>query len=128
MTDRSATIGRWLDGVLRLRTSLIGYDAYTGPDEGMSFDSEWNDIVKVHAIGIAGSGQFYAPVTVPFPDLGYSPFIEVRRLDGNVVYDDYVSDTVYGIGASIASNGFVISTYDPITVLYAVYRIAVPAP
>ncbi|MFC0243683.1 hypothetical protein [Rhodopseudomonas telluris] len=127
MSECSAVIGL-LGGAMRLRTSLPNFDAMTGPDAGMSFDSEWSDILKIHQIGIATSAQYYTPVAVAFPELGYSPFIEVRRLAGNVVYDDYVSDTQYGLGAAIFSNRFEMSTYDPITVLYAIYRVPVPAP
>jgi len=130
VTDRSAVLGRWPDGTLRLRTSLIGFDALNGPDEGMSFDSEWDDVLKVHAIGIATLGDSTVGYRddVYFPDLGYSPFVEIRKLSGNIVYDDYVSDTQYGIGASIFSDRFTAGLPLGGSVIYVVFKIQVPAP
>lgn len=130
MTERSFVIGQFPDGTTRLRTSLPGFDAFTGPDAGMSFDSEWTDILKIHQLGIASMpdiGQGYQ-ADVYFPDLGYSPFIEIRKLVGNVVYDDYMNGTQFGFGATIYSNRFRGGATPPTDVVYAVYRVPVPAP
>lgn len=131
MSERSAVIGLFPDGSMRLRVSLPGFDAYTGPDAGMSFDSAWADILKVHQIGPATIATFPSSLytTVPFPDLGYTPFIEIRRRVGNIVYDDYVSDNRYGFGAAMYSDRFTVQgESSEMDVLYVVYKIPVPSP
>lgn len=156
MSNR-VVIGKKNDGNFGLRVSLPGVDALLGDSSlgGFSFDDEWSDIVKVGLTGIATipGGGFSAahppPITAVAHGLGYVPFIEVRLLQGSVIWDDTFSLS----GASaITSNNFsgaqckidtsnlnftpqatgpAVSAVVPsvgYSVLYIVYQIRVPNP
>jgi hypothetical protein len=139
-------LGTLPDGSLGLRTSAVGADASTAIDDGFSitFDSRWTDITKVHAIGIAG----FAFVTIPenaqsptspawrvrcsFPNLGFKPFVEVRRLDGvNIVHDDWIDDNNPGGSYTLIypSNTYTggYSADQGWRMLFAIYPIPVPS-
>ncbi|ACF01843.1 hypothetical protein Rpal_3341 [Rhodopseudomonas palustris TIE-1] len=129
MSTRRAVAGRLLDG-RGIKTSLINFDALYASEGQLSFDSRWTDLLKVHQLGIASMpdiGQGYQ-ADVYFPDLGYSPFIEIRKLVGNVVYDDYMNGSQFGFGATIYSNRFRGGATPPTNIVYAIYRVPVPAP
>lgn len=128
MAVRRAILGKYNDGTYGLRCSLPGKDAAFGSDEEMSFDSNWTDIAKIHQIGIAGIGSSLA-YTIPFPDLGYKPFMEARVVSGTTVYDDYIKSNVSGLGATIYSNGFIIGTVSNggnFFIVYLIWRIPAP--
>lgn len=129
-TDR-VNIGRYANGsTMGLRVALPGFSAFTAPDDPnqISFDSEWSDLVKVHQVGIASfSPNFPGSVTVLFPNLGYNPFVEVRKMVGTTIYDDFYISTRAGIGMTISTDRIVYASADPaFTFIYAVYRIPVP--
>lgn len=92
MVDRRVVVGRMPDNSIRLRTSLQGYDALTAPDspDYISYDSNWNDFVKLHAIGQGTIAEVIARTSFYFADLGYKPFVEVRQRSGTTVFDDYI--------------------------------------
>jgi hypothetical protein len=124
MAVRRAILGKYNDGTFGLRCSLPGADAAFGSDDQMSFDSNWTDIAKIHQVGIATSSFS----KIPFPNLGYKPFMEVRRLDGTTVYDDYISATVSGFnGSNISTDGFVAQAASgTFGLVYLVWRIPAP--
>lgn len=138
-------LGAQLGGSLGLRTSAFGADALTGTDDGHSitFDSSWTDLTKLNAIGIAseanvtipgGTTSFWRPYAT-FPNLGYKPFAELRKLEsGTLIRDDYYN-------ASLDTGSYCIveasEFFGPITgtgasssgsqMLFAIYQIAVPS-
>lgn len=137
-------LGKQADNTLALRTSAFGFDAFTAADDGVgvTFDSRWTNIAKLWAIGIAttqvsgfitGTPIFNCIGT--YPDIGYKPFVEVRRLISNVMFDDFWDSSFpSGCYAHISSNAFsatpgaagafVNSGYQAV---FAVYQIPVPS-
>jgi hypothetical protein len=100
--SRRVVLGTLADGSIGLRVSSAGHDALTAADDGsaITFDSRWTDIAKIGAVGLVSetlvntgdpAQPFFQYCLVPtYPDFGYKPFIEMRRLDsGSVIYDDW---------------------------------------
>lgn len=139
---RRVVLGQQNDGTYGLRVSAAGVDAFSGTGDGadFTFNSNWTDIAQINAVGIVNwaSSAFVneASVTVNgyagfWPDQGYKPFCEIRRLvGGNVVRDDYWSSVLPSGGyVSIKSFGFQgaqgTSTSDQC--LFVSYKIAAPS-
>lgn len=146
---RRVVLGQQNDGSMGLRISALGVDAFVGDGQGgdFTFNSDWTDIAKIHAVGIAT----YSTVTVggfwvleaTWPDLGYKPFVEIRRLIGSVVYDDWwiaapgsgggtgsgvFSANINSTGISLLSERIAGGTRPAnFFVLYIAYKIAVPS-
>lgn len=135
---RRVILGNLGGGAFGLRVALPGHDVVTegsNPD-ALSFDSGWTDIVKMIQVGVATKTADINFTEVLFPDPGYAPFAEVRYRSGLRIYDDYSPITTNGfpgLGANIktdrlqlwpVSSGSVVG-YD---VVYAVFRVPVPAP
>src|SRR6516225_8571275 len=98
MKNRRARLGTFPDGKVGLRVSALSFDAVTATDDGhaITFDSDWTDIARITAVGIANevvvgvtSGINLFAVRATYPDLGFRPFVEVRQLSGSVVFDDF---------------------------------------
>ena len=136
MGGRRAILGKQNDGTMGLRVSAHGTDAFIGDGQGgdFTFNSAWTDITKLHQIGIGTTSLvdgFYA-IRVPFPSLGYKPLVEVRKLEANLVRDDYWdSSLTSGVFALVdttsLSFGGTSVTPSALTALYAVYKIPVPS-
>lgn len=128
MSTPAVVIGKYLDGVAYgLKCSLPGFNALTDDDgdpSKFSFNSEWTDIVKPHAIGIVPFPSFDTPVY--FPALPYRPFYEIRKMVGNVVYDDhaYILDgnRRIGIQTDITTNTLRLIHPPGNSVLYVIYK------
>jgi hypothetical protein len=134
MSTRRDVLGALPGGTFGLRCSLPGVDVITGDSNDpnqFSFNSDWTDIAKLHQVGVA---VIPAPppfnVSVPFPDLGYRPFVEVRRVSGNIVFDDWLRNGRYGIGAQIETSQIIMpalfSPAEAYVVLYMVFAVPVP--
>ena len=98
--SRRVVLGKRADSSFGLDVALPGYDALLDDrnDAGkFSFSSDWTDFVPVAGVGITGSAG-----NVPIIDNGYLPHIEVRRIDGLRIYDDFVSSAQSGFGLSVA--------------------------
>lgn len=124
-------IGKYLNGTtIGLKTSLPGINALTADDTDgtkFSFNSEWNDFVKVHQIGISTLGT--VQTNCYFPTLAYKPFVEVRRVVGNVVYDDYAQGfNVSGLVNTVVTGDYIRFDGWNVPVLYVVYKIPVAVP
>jgi hypothetical protein len=127
-----------------LRVSAAGFDAETASDDGhaITFDSNWTDIAKISAVGIAGevvvnniSGTDIFGVRCFYPNLGYKPFIEIRQLQGATVSDDFWTGVA---NAGTGAYAKVEATQASVTVvggpanqgfqaLFVVYQIPVPS-
>ena len=101
-STRRARLGTQADGSIALRVSAPAFDALTAIDDGhsLTFNSRWTDIAKIVAIGIVTetvvnviTGTNVFGVRAFYPDQGFKPFIEIRLLSGNVVFDDFVNST-----------------------------------
>jgi hypothetical protein len=142
---RRVVIGQQNDGSYGVRVSAPGFDALTVADDGhtITFDSRWNDIAKIHAIGIIpwnlnawsftddNGHVFFVPgFAVTWPNPGYKPFLETRRAVSSVVYDDYWDGAApMGNPATIFADGFRIgasSSFSSNSVIYIAYKIPVP--
>jgi hypothetical protein len=126
-----------------LRVSSAGFDAKTAADDGhaITFDSSWTDIAKLHTIGLASwaANSIIVPpsgttavsgFTATWPDLGYKPFVELRRLSGNVILDDFFDSTLPAGNYSIveSSRALLVSpTSTSDHMLFIVYQIPVPS-
>jgi hypothetical protein len=124
-----------------LRVSAAGFDAATATDDGhaITFDSNWTDIAKISAVGIATEQNVTIPGgTTPFwrayatyPNLGYKPFVEMRRLVGSVVFDDFFDASLPSGSYSIIDvnqcfgPGF--ASPQGAAMLFVVYQIPVPS-
>jgi hypothetical protein len=136
MTVSRVVLGVESDGTIALRTSSVGNDAYTAADDGsaITFDSRWTDIVKLQAIGIASAvnagGSFWR-FQATFPDVGFIPFMEARRVEGNVVYDDFMT-TQFPAGSycNPTTNSFQsvgdTSFSSTMKMLFIIYKLSVP--
>lgn len=136
---RRVVLGQQADGSFGLRVSSAGHDALTAIDDGTSitFDSRWTDIAKLYIVGLvswAANSVVLPSITVSgfstsYPSLGYVPFAEVRRLSGNVVFDDFFNSTFqFGSGTNVEATRLYIpesSTSDKL--LFVVYQIPVPS-
>ena len=97
MKNRRVRLGTFPDGKVRLRVSAAGFDAVTATDDGhaITFDSDWTDIAKITAVGVASqvpinnSGITTFTIIATYPNLGFKPFVEVRQLSGSIVFDDW---------------------------------------
>jgi hypothetical protein len=125
-----------------LRVSSAGFDAVTASDDGhaITFDSNWTDIAKISAVGVANevvvatnTGTNIFGLRAFYPNLGYKPFIEMRRLAGNVVFDDFWDSTFPSGGYAIveATQATVAFGQSPsnlgLQALFVVYQIPVPS-
>lgn len=137
---RRVVLGKQADGSYALRTSLPGHDALLADDddtEALSFNSNWENLLKVHQVGVVSAGtvaEGSPNVSVPFTSLGYIPFAEARIISGDVVYDDRIvsitrfptppaTTTITSLHACISTNNFRL--YHKIGgtgVLYAIYK------
>jgi hypothetical protein len=114
--------------------SAPGVDVMTAnPLDGnqLTFNSNWTDIAKVHAIGVGHYGSPGDPIKVFWPNLGYKPFLEVRVWDGaGRVYDDAFLSAAIGTGAIIQTDGFnptsQIASSPVFPFTYVAYKIPVP--
>ncbi len=95
---RRVVIGKQADGSFDLRTSLAGFDALTGNIDDpnvISFSAQWTDQIIVHQIGnVVLSGNPTDPenpsgMNVFFPALTVIPYVEIRNINGNTVFDDH---------------------------------------
>lgn len=142
MSVRRVVLGVQNDGSIGMRVSSSGHDAFTEADDGsaITFDSSWSDLVKIHAVGVVGttlvpSGSISSyKFSVTFPDLGYKPFAEMRRLVGNVLYDDYVSSNLPSGGYFRMVSNTLLENVGDSTIapsdqaIYVIYKIPVPNP
>lgn len=139
MATRRVVIGRQSDGSYGLRSSVTGYDALAadGNDsDKLSFNSDWTNLLKIHAVGIASTGvrQYLgtSPAIIPFPALSYVPFAEARSMSGDVVFDDFLiphgltgggSTTSTNLLVSVTSNHLKVTRNQAgVNILYAIYR------
>lgn len=143
MMARRAVLGKQNDGNFGVRVSQAGADAFAvdGDSGYLTFNSDWTDTVDLHQIGVlsysATVGGYDAagtPNSAPgfgasYTNLGYRPFVELRRYTtSNVVYDDYWESTQEaGANAAIWRDKFrapSASTTDK--VFYVVYKLQCP--
>jgi hypothetical protein len=140
---RRVVLGQQADGSVGLRCSAPGFDALTAADDGhaITFDSRWTDIAKVYVTGIVGLSSFVfyptgtgsiAGYTASWPALGYKPFLELRRYNNGVVWDDYwTGGNPAGCYGAVWDGFFQISaaggTNSGDFFLYTVYPIPVPS-
>ena len=127
---RRVVLGQQSDGSYGLRVSAPSFDALAATDDGdaVTFDSRWTDIMKLYVVGlVAGSGGWAAS----WPSLGYIPFVEIRQLLGDVVYDDYFSgqpSNPFGIPSQVSASGFSAPGANvSLTLLYIVYQVPAPS-
>ena len=139
-------LGTLPDGSLGLRTSAVGADAATAPDDGFSttFDSRWIDVTKISALGISSFAFIAVPendqsptfqswrLRASYPNLGFKPFIETRRLDsGVVIYDDFLDGNAPGGSYTLIYPGNAYtggySTNQGFQMLFVIYPIPVPS-
>lgn len=132
--SRRVRIGDFPDGTTQLQTSMHGYDAMLADHNDInqiSFSTRWTNPVRIHSLGAAsvspaGPG---GGVNILFPELGYIPFIDVRRAAGNVFYDDRFNDDQLAtdIFAYAQSNGISVfaMTGGAGQVLYLVYAVPI---
>jgi hypothetical protein len=125
-----------------LRVSASGFDAATATDDGLAitFDSNWTDIAKISAVGVASevvvnviTGTNIFGLRAFYPNLGFKPFIEMRRLAGTVVFDDFWDSTFPSGGYAIveATQATVTFGQGPsnlgLQALFVAYQIPVPS-
>jgi hypothetical protein len=141
MKNRRTRLGTFPDGKVRLRVSAPGFDAVSATDDGhaITFDSDWIDIAKITAVGIASqvainnSGVTSFTIRATYPDLGFKPFVEVRSLVGSVVFDDFFnSNFPSGSYTLVESSQSTVSASGSqsnagLQALFIVYRIPVPS-
>lgn len=100
-------IGHLPDGTEGVWTSPAGVNVSTvsNPLDGnqLTFNSNWTDIAKVHQSGVADSNA--SNPKVYWPDLGYKPFIEVRVVEGSLVFDDSFAGIDIGSASESQSDG-----------------------
>ena len=141
MKNRRARLGTFPDGKVRLRVSAAGFDAVTATDDGhaITFDSDFIDIARITAVGIASqvpinlSGITSFVIVATYPNLGFKPFIEVRQLSGSIVFDDWFNSNfpsgsytlVEASQATVSVSG--TQSNAGLQALFIVYRIPVPS-
>jgi hypothetical protein len=141
--SRRVVLGQQNDGSMGLRVSAPGFDALTAIDDGhaITFDSRWTDIAKVYFAGMGSSTLFselvgtttvtFYTVQFAWPSLGYKPFVEVRRLQGNIVYDDYYNASgpsgAYAVVTPTGINFGNEASPGNLSALCVVYQIPVPS-
>ena len=141
MKNRRVRLGLFPDGKVRLRVSSPGFDAVEAVDDGhaITFDSDFTDIAKITAVGIASqvavvnSGVTTFDIRATYPDLGFKPFVEVRILAGSVVFDDFVNTTFPSGSYTLVESSqlTVTASGNPSNqgaqAVFIVYRIPVPS-
>ena len=141
MKNRRTRLGTFPDGKVRLRVSAAAFDAVTATDDGhaITFDSDWTDIAKITAVGVASqvpinlSGITSFVIVATYPNLGFKPFIEVRQLSGSIVFDDFFNSNfpsgsytlVEASQATVSVSG--TQSNAGLQALFIVYRIPVPS-
>ena len=141
MKNRRARLGTFPSGKVGLRVSAAGFDAVTATDDGhaITFDSDWIDIAKITAVGVASqvpinnSGITTFTIIATYPNLGFKPFVEVRQLSGSIVFDDWFNSNfpsgsytlVEASQATVSVSG--TQSNAGLQALFIVYRIPVPS-
>jgi hypothetical protein len=141
MKNRRVRLGTFPDGKVRLRVSAAGFDAVTATDDGhaITFDSDFIDIAKITAVGVASqvpvnlSGITSFVIVATYPNLGFKPFVEVRQLSGSIVFDDWFNSNfpsgsytlVEASQATVSASG--TQSNAGLQALFIVYRIPVPS-
>lgn len=126
MSTRRAVLGALPGGGFGLRVSLPGFDVLADDPTDVSkfsFNSDWTDLLRTHQYGFVATNQ-----TVPFPELGYYPFIEVRQVSPSDAYDDRptnISGARWATQAActVTTHGFTITNYaPPASAYYIVFK------
>ena len=141
MKNRRVRLGTFPDGKVRLRVSAAGFDAVSATDDGhaITFDSDFIDIAKITAVGVASqvpvnlSGITSFVIVATYPNLGFKPFVEVRQLSGSIVFDDWFNSNfpsgsytlVEASQATVSASG--TQSNAGLQALFIVYRIPVPS-
>jgi hypothetical protein len=141
MKNRRVRLGTFPDGKVRLRVSAAGFDAVTATDDGhaITFDSDFIDIAKITAVGVANqvpinnSGITTFTIIATYPNLGFKPFVEVRQLSGSIVFDDWFNSNfpsgsytlIEASQATVSASG--TQSNAGLQALFIVYRIPVPS-
>jgi hypothetical protein len=141
MKNRRVRLGTFPDGKVRLRVSAAGFDAVSATDDGhaITFDSDFIDIAKITAVGVASqvpinnSGITTFTIIATYPNLGFKPFVEVRQLSGSIVFDDWFNSNfpsgsytlVEASQATVSASG--TQSNAGLQALFIVYRIPVPS-
>ena len=141
MKNRRTRLGTFPDGKARLHVSAAGFDAVSATDDGhaITFDSDWIDIAKITAVGVASqvpinnSGITTFTIIATYPNLGFKPFVEVRQLSGSIVFDDWFNSNfpsgsytlVEASQATVSASG--TQSNAGLQALFIVYRIPVPS-
>ena len=141
MKNRRVRLGAFPDGKVRLRVSAAGFDAVSATDDGhaITFDSDFIDIAKITAVGVASqvpinnSGITTFTIIATYPNLGFKPFVEVRQLSGSIVFDDWFNSNfpsgsytlVEASQATVSASG--TQSNAGLQALFIVYRIPVPS-
>ena len=141
MKNRRVRLGTFPDGKVRLRVSASSFDAVAATDDGhaITFDSDFIDIAKITAVGVASqvpinnSGITTFTIIATYPNLGFKPFIEVRQLSGSIVFDDWFNSNfpsgsytlIEASQATVSASG--TQSNAGLQALFIVYRIPVPS-
>src|SRR5215475_3364588 len=141
MKNRRARLGTFPSGKVGLRVSASSFDAVTATDDGhaITFDSDWIDIAKITAVGVASqvpinnSGITTFTIIATYPNFGFKPFVEVRQLSGSIVFDDWFNSNfpsgsytlVEASQATVSVSG--TQSNAGLQALFIVYRIPVPS-
>ena len=141
MKNRRVRLGTFPNGKVGLRVSAAGFDAVSATDDGhaITFDSDWIDIAKITAVGVASqvpinnSGITTFTIIATYPNLGFKPFVEVRQLSGSIVFDDWFNSNfpsgsytlVEASQATVSVSG--TQSNAGLQALFIVYRIPVPS-
>ena len=141
MKNRRVRLGTFPSGKVGLRVSAAGFDAVTATDDGhaITFDSDFIDIAKITAVGVASqvpinnSGITTFTIIATYPNLGFKPFVEVRQLSGSIVFDDWFNSNfpsgsytlVEASQATVSASG--TQSNAGLQALFIVYRIPVPS-
>ena len=141
MKNRRVRLGTFPSGKVGLRVSSLSFDAVTATDDGhaITFDSDFIDIAKITAVGVASqvpinnSGITTFTIIATYPNLGFKPFVEVRQLSGSIVFDDWFNSNfpsgsytlVEASQATVSASG--TQSNAGLQALFIVYRIPVPS-
>jgi hypothetical protein len=141
MKNRRVRLGTFPDGKVRLRVAAAGFDAVSATDDGhaITFDSDFVDIAKITAVGIASqvpvnlSGITSFVIVATYPNLGFKPFVEVGQFSGSTVFDDFFNSNfpsgsytlIEASQATVSVSG--TQSNAGLQALFIVYRIPVPS-
>jgi hypothetical protein len=99
---RRVLIGNLGSARYGLQCALEGFDVITDDEndpEKFSFNSEWDGLFKIHAVGFMTANS-----SVAYPALGYTPFVDVRTYSaGNLLDDRYVDNGDFCEGSSLVA-------------------------